>query len=384
MQERGESYPNTRRGGRYARAVRLWLIVGLIMVVGQIVIGGITRLTESGLSITEWKPLSGAMPPLTTADWQSEFEKYQTSPQYAKVFADISMGDFKFIYFWEWFHRQWARTMGLVFVVGFLVFWRKGYLDAPLMRRLGVVVLLAALAASFGWIMVASGLIDRPWVNAYKLTLHLALGITLFGYLLWVTLKVIQPRLAGFPQAGVEKLRWPLNILLGVQLLLGGVMSGAKAALPYPTWPDMNGKFIPNILTDASAWTVENLVNYETSLFQPALFQLLHRTMAYALTIMVLYFVYRCWRGIRSHDLRRANALLISLLITQVLLGILTVTNSIGQVPVGWGVAHQFTAIALVATVVYINYLFRPGRPLRPVEKTVENEAKKSLKLVEP
>ena len=384
VQKTSEGYPNTRRGGRYARAVRLWLIVGLIMVVGQIVIGGITRLTESGLSITEWKPLSGAMPPLNAADWQLEFEKYQASPQYAKVFADLSMGDFKFIYFWEWFHRQWARTMGLVFVVGFLIFWRKGYLDPPLMRRLGVVVLLAALAASFGWIMVASGLIDRPWVNAYKLTLHLALGITLFAYLLWVTLKVVQPRLVGFPQGGVEKLRWPLNILLGVQLLLGGVMSGAKAALPYPTWPDMNGKLIPNILTNASAWTVENLVNYESSLFQPALFQLLHRTTAYALTIMVLYFVYRCWKGIRSQNLDRANALLISLLITQVLLGILTVTNSIGQVPVGWGVAHQFTAIALVATVVYVNYLFRPGRPLRPVEKPVENGVKKPLDLVEP
>ncbi|MEM9528892.1 MAG: COX15/CtaA family protein, partial [Bacteroidota bacterium] len=144
----------------YPKAVRIWLIVGLVMVVGQIVIGGITRLTESGLSITEWEPLTGAMPPLNAADWQVEFEKYQASPQYEKIFADISMADFKFIYFWEWFHRQWARFMGLVFIVGFIIFWRKGYLDRPLMRRLGVVVLLAALAASFGWIMVASGLID--------------------------------------------------------------------------------------------------------------------------------------------------------------------------------------------------------------------------------
>ncbi|CAH1001016.1 Heme A synthase [Neolewinella maritima] len=368
-----DEFSNTRRGGRYARAVRIWLIVGLLMVVGQVVIGGITRLTESGLSITEWQPLSGAMPPLNAADWDVEFEKYQASPQYAKIFADISLADFKFIYFWEWFHRQWARTMGLVFVVGFLAFWRKKYLDPPLMRRLGVVVLLAALAASFGWIMVASGLIDRPWVNAYKLTLHLALGITLFSYLLWVTLQVSKPQLPGFPHSRVERLRWPLNILLGVQLLLGGVMSGAKAALPYPSWPDMNGKFVPTVLTDGSAWTVENLVYYEASLFQPALFQFLHRMTAYSLTIMVLYFAYRCWKTIRNRDMRRANTLLVSLLITQVVLGILTVTNSVGQVPVGWGVAHQFTAIALVATVVYINYLLRPGRPLRPVENTVEN-----------
>ena len=358
---------------RYAPAVRIWLVVGLLMVVGQIVIGGITRLTESGLSITEWKPLSGAMPPLNAADWAVEFEKYQESPQYAKIFADISLSDFKFIYFWEWFHRQWARTMGLVFVVGFVLFWRRGYLDPPLMRRLGVVVLLAALAASFGWIMVASGLIDRPWVNAYKLTLHLALGITLFSYLLWVTLKVIQPRAQGFPQLKVNGLLWSVNILLGVQLLLGGVMSGARAALPYPTWPDMNGELLPDVLRDGSAWTVENLVYYEGSLFQPALTQLLHRSTAYGLAIMVLYFVYRCWRAGQATVLARTNTLLISLLITQVGLGIATVVSSIGQVPVGLGVAHQFTAIALVATVVYLNYLFRPGRPLRPVENVVEN-----------
>ena len=372
-----------KSGSGYARAVKIWLVVGLIMVIGQIVIGGITRLTESGLSITEWQPLSGALPPLNAADWAVEFQKYQASPQYDKIFADISLADFKFIYFWEWFHRQWARTMGLVFAVGFFVFWRKGYFDARLMRRLGVVVLLAALAASFGWIMVASGLIDRPWVNAYKLTLHLALGITLFSYLLWITLKVIKPRVVSYPHNSVERLRWPLNILLGVQLLLGGVMSGAKAALPYPTWPDMNGKAVPSVLLDGSAWTVENLVNYEASLFQPALFQFLHRGTAYALTIMVLYFVYRCWKGAQNRDLKVANTLLITLLITQVTLGIFTVVNSVGQVPVGLGVAHQFTAIALVATVVYINYLFSPGAPLRPVEKSVDNYPVKSLDLVE-
>ncbi len=357
----------------YPRSVKIWLIVGLVMVVGQIVIGGITRLTESGLSITEWKPLSGAMPPLNEADWAVEFGKYQESPQYAKIFADISLSDFKFIYFWEWFHRQWARMMGVVFLVGFLVFWGKKYLDPPLMRRLGVVVLLAAVAASFGWIMVASGLIDRPWVNAYKLTLHLALGLTLFSYLLWVTFQVILPRRRGYPHSSVDKLRWPLNILLICQLLLGGVMSGAKAALPYPTWPDMNGKFVPTPLLDANQWNVENLVHYEAALFQPALFQFLHRMTAYALLIMALYFIYRCGKQLRSGEVARANTLLISLLITQAVLGIATVVNSVGQVPVSWGVAHQFTAILVVSSVLYVNYLFRPGRPLRPVEKMVEN-----------
>jgi cytochrome c oxidase assembly protein subunit 15 len=360
------------KGIGYHRAVKIWLIVGLIMVVGQIVIGGITRLTESGLSITEWKPLSGAMPPLNAADWQEEFDKYAESPQFKKIFADISMDDFKFIYFWEWFHRQWARFMGMVFIVGFLVFWRKGMLDGPLMRRLGIVVLLAAIAASFGWIMVASGLEDRPWVNAYKLTLHLSLGITLFSYLLWISLKVIRPNLPGFPQNGVDKWLWPLNIVLALQLILGGIMSGAKTALVYPEWPLMNGKFVPNALTDISMWTVDNLVNYESSPFQPALIQFLHRMTAYGLTIMVLAFVVVAFRRIKSPMLRTANGLLITLLIIQVLLGIATVVSSIGQVPVGLGVAHQFTAIALTGVVVYVNYLFRPGRLLVSVDKSVE------------
>jgi cytochrome c oxidase assembly protein subunit 15 len=282
------------------------------------------------------------------------------------------MDDFKFIYFWEWFHRQWARFMGMVFIVGFLVFWRKRMLDGQLMRRLGIVVLLAAIAASFGWIMVASGLEDRPWVNAYKLTLHLSLGITLFSYLLWISLKVIRPNLPGFPQNGVDKWLWPLNMVLALQLILGGIMSGAKTALVYPEWPLMNGKFVPNALTDISMWTVDNLVNYESSPFQPALIQFLHRMTAYGLTIMVLAFVVVAFRRIKSPMLRTANGLLITLLIIQVLLGIATVVSSIGQVPVGLGVAHQFTAIALTGVVVYVNYLFRPGRLLVSVDKSVE------------
>lgn len=368
---RNESQIRTRGG--YHRAVKIWLIVGLIMVVGQVVIGGITRLTESGLSITEWEPLSGAMPPLNAADWQEEFDKYKASPQFEKIFADISMSDFKFIYFWEWFHRQWARTMGLVFAVGFVFFWRKDWLDRPLMKRLGIVVLLAAIAASFGWIMVASGLEDRPWVDAYKLTMHLSLGITLFSYLLWITLKVVRPKTRTFPQTAVDKWVWPLNILLGIQLILGGIMSGARTALAYPTWPDMNGKFFPTVLSDTSMWTVDNLVNYDQTFFQPALIQFLHRMTAYALVILIIAYVFQAAKRLKGTEIPRVNILLITLLIIQVILGVATVMSSQGQVPVGLGVAHQFTAIALAGVMVYLNFCFYPGRLLKDVEKTVEN-----------
>lgn len=357
----------------YPRAVKIWLIVGLIMVIGQIVIGGITRLTESGLSITEWEVVSGSLPPLNAEQWQVEFEKYQASPQYEKVTDGISMSDFKFIYFWEWFHRQWARTMGLVFVVGFVVFWRKGWLDAPLMKRLGIVVLLAAVAASFGWIMVASGLEDRPWVNAYKLTIHLSLGITLFSYLLWITLQVTNPKTRTYPHSPVDKWIWPLNIVLAVQLILGGIMSGARTAIVYPEWPLMKGEFLPSVLKDAGMWTVENMVNYEQSFFQPALIQFLHRMTAYLLIIIVVAFVFQAKKYLRNTEIPRVNNLLVILLITQVVLGIATVMSSQGQVPVSLGVAHQFGAIALAGVMVYLNYCFRPGTMLKAVDKTVEN-----------
>ena len=361
-----------RKTSGFHPAVKWWLLAGLLMVVGQIVIGGITRLTESGLSITEWKPLSGAMPPLNAADWQVEFEKYRDSPQFEKIFADISMADFKFIYFWEWFHRQWARIMGLVFVVGFAVFSYRGWLGRALTRRLGVVVALAALAASFGWIMVASGLHERPWVNAYKLAIHLSLGITLFSYLLWITLKVHYPGGPGFPPITVNKWRWGFNVVLGIQLILGGIMSGARAALPYPTWPDMNGEFFPTVLTQSEQWTVENLVQYEASLFQPALTQFLHRMTAYTLFFLGLYLVYRVIRSAPAGVFHRAAYLLISLLIIQVMLGVATVVSSKGEVPVGLGVAHQFGAIALVAATVWFNYLFNRGIPLSPVGNLVD------------
>ena len=175
------------------KPVRVWLAIGVFMVFMQVIIGGITRLTGSGLSITEWEIVTGTLPPLNAADWQIEFEKYQETPQYEKINEGMSMSDFKFIFFWEYFHRLWARTMGFVFIIPFFIFLRKGWLPKPLMRRLLIVVGMAAVVASFGWIMVASGLIERPWVDAYKLTIHLSLAFILFSYLLWTIFHTFTP-----------------------------------------------------------------------------------------------------------------------------------------------------------------------------------------------
>jgi cytochrome c oxidase assembly protein subunit 15 len=357
----------------YRPAVKWWLAIGVIMIVGQVVIGGITRLTGSGLSITEWEIVTGTLPPLSAEAWQAEFDAYKATPQYAKINAGMSMSDFKFIYFWEYFHRLWARTMGLVFIIPFLIFWRRGWLDRPLMRRLGITVILAAVVASFGWIMVASGLIDRPWVNAYKLTLHLSLGCTLFAYLLWTTFQVFEPNPRVYPQSVWKRWGIGLTVLTALQIMLGGVMAGAKAGLFYPTWPDMNGRFVPDVLRDGRMWTVENLVNYDATLFLPALVQFVHRMTAYALLIMGLYFAWKLLRGAITRNTRIATYLLISVLTVQVLLGIITVINSVGTIPVTWGVLHQATALVLLAVFLYLDYqLLGKGKPAN-VENFVEN-----------
>ena len=175
----------------YPRSVKIWLCIGLFMVFMQIIIGGITRLTGSGLSITKWEIVTGTFPPLTEEAWHVEFDLYKETPQYQKINRNMNLSKFKFIYFWEYFHRVWARSMGFIFLFPFLYFWKKGYLDHTLKKRLGITVGIAAIVAVFGWIMVASGLVNRPWVNAYKLTWHLSLALILYGYLFYVIYNVI-------------------------------------------------------------------------------------------------------------------------------------------------------------------------------------------------
>ncbi len=341
---------------RYPTAVKVWLCIGLFMIFVQVVVGGITRLTGSGLSITQWEIVTGTLPPLHEAAWEAEFAEYRATPQYQKINEGMTLGEFKFIYFWEYIHRLWARLMGFVFIIPLGFFVAKGMVDRPLLKRLGVVFLLAALVASFGWIMVASGLIDRPWVNAYKLTMHLSLALILFSYLFWTTLKVMQPRPQVIHNKVLKKGAVALTVLAAVQIVLGGIMSGMKAGLYFPTWPDMNGEAVPAVLLSASNWTVENFVHYDATLFMPAFVQILHRTTAYLLTALVLWFAYRGLKASTSAHFRTGLYLLVSMLIIQVALGILTLVNCIGAVPVGLGVYHQAGALLFLSIVLFVDY----------------------------
>lgn len=336
-----------------SRWIKIWLLAGLFMVFMQIALGGITRLTGSGLSITKWEVVRGTMPPLSEADWQSEFELYKATPQYEKINQGMTMSEFKFIYFWEYFHRLWARLMFFVFVIPFAWFLWRGMMARPLVPRLLVMVGLAGLEGFFGWIMVASGLIKRPWVNAYNLTLHLSLGLIIYAHLLWTYFMASRPVRPGYYQGRLPQV---LVVLAFVQIALGALMSGTKAGLLYPTWPDMHGGYLPAVLFDSAYWNWESFTHYDTNPFFPTLIQFLHRNVAYLLSGLVVWFIWKNWSTKPAH---RPLTILAGLLTIQVLLGIFTLLNCVGHIPVLLGVLHQLDAVALLTGLVYANYCTR-------------------------
>ncbi len=353
---------------KYSNKVIVWLFIGLVMVFIQVVVGGITRLTESGLSITKWEVVSGTLPPFTDLGWENEFNLYKETPQYKEINEGMSLEDFKFIYFWEYIHRFWARIMGFVFIIPFLWFFARGYLDKAILIKLGWVVLLALLAATFGWIMVASGLIERPWVNAYKLSLHLCIAFAVYAMLLWTYLFAREENIT-LPNIDLAGFRHLVYVFLGVlifQIFMGGVISGMKAAVVYPTWPDMNGVYLPEIIFDIKQWNAENFNNYDKNLFMPALVHFIHRSTAYILFVIGLFLVFRIFSIINSQvdkqlyvKFRLLGIIIFLMLSMQVILGIITVISSKGEIPVFWGVLHQAGGLLLLTTVVYTIFVLK-------------------------
>lgn len=333
-----------------SKTVSLWLWLGVVMIFVQILLGGITRLTGSGLSITKWEILTGTIPPLNAAEWDKEFNLYKETPQYQKINTGMSLSEFKFIYFWEYFHRIWARSIGFIFLFPFVVFSWIRWLNRRLYLELSIAVLLGALVATFGWIMVASGLINRPWVNAYKLTLHLNLALILYVWLLWISIGSRE----GVYNFKLKKYINLFTVFLAIQLVVGGLMSGLKAGLYYPTWPDMNGDFFPNYLIDSKLWTIDNIINYEKGPI-PGIVQFVHRITGYTLFLLSCLIFWKAGSTVKNNEVKRALNILFLLTILQVCLGILTVLNCIGRIPLFLGVAHQATAILLLSIIVYMH-----------------------------
>lgn len=346
------------------KPVRIWLLIGVVMVFFQVIIGGVTRLTDSGLSITEWAVIQGTLPPMNEAAWQEAFELYKIAAQkqFESLHADMTLPEFKVIFFWEYFHRLWARTMGFVFLIPFIFFLVKKWMPVWLLKRLGIVILLAALAAVFGWIMVASGLNNdnRTWVSAYKLVVHLGIATSLFGYLYWTWLRAAQPITEDSAHSKFKKMGWVVAGVLFLQIVLGGLMAGMRAGLIHPHFPIfIEWDRFWFALTSTPATGIDQIVNYESSASIKAFVQLLHRGTAWILSGLILFFFFKIKRELVSAKLLFGNRMLIVMLTIQFLLGILTVINSVGKIPLIWGAAHQGGALLLLICVLFVNYQFR-------------------------
>jgi cytochrome c oxidase assembly protein subunit 15 len=341
---------------KFSRTIRIWLIIGLIMLIGQVILGGITRLTGSGLSITRWDIVSGTIPPLNKEQWNDAFNLYKQTPQYHKINSDFTQGDFKFIYFWEYAHRLWVRILGFIFLIPFIIFILRKQINSYLIKRLFWVVFFAALTASAGWIMVKSGLINRPWVNAYKLTLHFILAIISILFMVKTVADVYNYQNKNMLRA--TKVLFILISITFMQLIFAGLMSGMKAGLYFPSWPDMNGHFIPEVLLNSANWTWKNLQTYESSIFAPALVQFVHRLLAYIILLLTSYTFFR-YRNLvykRAKFWLQTSFVLISI---QLVLGILTILNVEAGIPLLYGVLHQLVGLLFFISLLFSYYSLR-------------------------
>jgi cytochrome c oxidase assembly protein subunit 15 len=326
------------------------------MLVIQIVLGGITRLTESGLSITEWNPITGALPPLNTAQWQIEFDKYKNTDQFRYIHADFSLSDFKFIFFWEWFHRTWARLMGIVFLVGFFYFLIKKQFKKDMIIPFIILFILGMIQGAIGWIMVASGLVpEKLFVDHIKLATHFITALVLLCYTLWFALSISVPSRMKIINEPLRKVTWAILIVLFFQLIYGAFMAGLHAATSAPTWPTINGQWLPDSINRLSP-------GWKNFLDNRIMVQFIHRGFAYTLLVLVfIWTVYaRKFRG--SALFSRTKFLPMLLVLLQVLLGIGTVlTSPYGDNLVWFGVAHQFVAIMFLMSIVFMMYILRPA-----------------------
>lgn len=328
-----------------------WLLLGVAMIVVQVLLGGITRLTESGLSITEWKPITGALPPMNDIAWQAEFDKYKGTDQFKYIHQSFSLGDFKFIFFWEWFHRLWARIMSMVFLIGFTYFLATKKFKKEMIAPMIILFFLGAMQGAIGWLMVKSGLVpEKYFVGHIELTTHLIAALLLLSYTLWFALKLKVPERLLISNAPLQKLLLVITAVLFFQLMYGGFMAGIKAAVVAPTWPTINGYWIPSSMGEMSPVIKDILYN-------PISIHFIHRGLAYLLFILVIAWWYQS-KGIKSSTLfNRLRSILLVLIAAQVLLGILTVLNATYANRLVWlGVSHQFTGMLLV--IVFTTLLF--------------------------
>ncbi|WP_276499692.1 COX15/CtaA family protein [Pontibacter litorisediminis] len=333
----------------YNKAIVLWLLSGALLLLAMVVIGGITRLTGSGLSIVEWNVLSGTLPPLNEQEWLLTFEKYKQFPEYLKLNKGMTLAGFKQIFFWEYLHRLLGRIIGVVFLLPFLYFLFTKQLTSRLFRRLLFILALGMAQGLMGWLMVKSGLVDNPHVSHFRLAAHLALALTLIGVILWTVADLTSGKRIAAPRAGNPLGLTTLLVLavVLVQIILGAFVAGLKAGFSYNTYPLMEGELLPSHVAGLTLWqTLENGV----------VMQFAHRWVAMAVLLAVGLLWYRARTTHLSHPARTLTWALLLTCMAQVALGIATLLLA---VPVTLGVLHQVVAVVLFALTLLLVHRLR-------------------------
>jgi len=334
--------------------VAIWLLIGIAMIIIQVLLGGITRLTGSGLSITEWKPIMGAFPPMNEQQWNETFDKYKQIAQYKYLNSSFTLHDFKFIFFWEWFHRLWARLIAVAFIIPFIIFLVQRRFKKEMVKPMIILFLLGALQGLVGWVMVMSGLedSDRLYVSHYKLAIHFILALGLLCYALWFVLELLISKEKTLVNSSLKEFTAWIIAILVLQLIYGAFMAGLKAATYAPTWPDINGNFLPR--GDLSSF--KGLKFFD----DPLVVQFIHRSLAYLITILIFIWWVRSKKIKSSPLFKKTNWLPLTIVLIQLILGVLTVLYSPNSRLLLWlGVTHQFAAMMLLLTLVFEFYLLQ-------------------------
>ena len=329
---------------QYNRQIAYWLITCAVVIYGMILLGGVTRLTDSGLSMIDWKPIKGLIPPITQADWQIMFEKYQQFPEYQKTNFNMTLDEFKPIFMYEYLHRMLGRFIGLLFVLPFAFFYFTKRITAGLTPRLLLLLVLGGSQGLLGWYMVKSGLVDNPHVSQYRLTAHLGMAVFIYAFILWTILDLLSPKVEQPPH--LKGWSYTLTGLIFLMILSGGLVAGTRAGIPYPTWPLMGDSFIPPGLYSLQPFWLSAFEDMLTIQFN-------HRMFAYLIVVLVLVFVYRALNSNLQGPLRLAIYGFLSLLFLQVVLGISTLVL---YIPVPVAAAHQVCAVALLSASLFISH----------------------------
>lgn len=336
------------RTARHRTQIRIWLYAICLLILAMVVVGGATRLTESGLSITEWKPIHGMIPPLSEAEWLEEFDKYRQIPQYQLINKGMSLEEFQFIFWWEWAHRQLGRFIGVAFALPLMFFWATGRIEGWLKPWLVLGLALGGLQGAVGWWMVASGLVERTDVSQYRLATHLTLACIIFAYIFWLARR-LAPHAEATPGDGRKLARFGRIVisLVFLQIFLGGLVAGLNAGLTFNTWPLMDGQIIPaGLLAMDPAWRnfFENVMTVQ---FQ-------HRLGAYVLTLAAIGLLVMTFRTNAHKGLRRTAFVLAGAVLLQAAIGIATLLL---HVKLDVALTHQ--AMAVIVLGLSVEYLVR-------------------------